>query len=346
MPKNAPKMKDVAKLAGVSIKTVSRVLNNEPHVKEELRDKVKSAVDELGYVPSANARSLRSNRGYTIHFIIHNNRSNYVNAIQAGIIKACQDNGYQLIVSMIMDSQNLSKIQIEEKLSRLPTLGVPDGAILVSPLSNDPRINDTLKDMGIPIARIGPNDIDDDQIEVKINEREAAREITQYLIDSGHSRIGFIRGKEDQNATIERYEGYKQALKESQISLDKTLVHSGNFEFEGGLRAGEELLKMKEPPQAVFAANDDMAAGVLSAAHRKGLNLPSQLSVVGFDDSEIADKMWPTLTTIRQPLLELGETATNLLIARSQKMSGLNPQKYLPHKLIIRESVKQVAHSQ
>ena len=88
MPKNAPKMKDVAKLAGVSIKTVSRVLNNEPHVKEELRDKVKSAVDELGYVPSANARSLRSNRGYTIHFIIHNNRSNYVNAIQAGIIKA------------------------------------------------------------------------------------------------------------------------------------------------------------------------------------------------------------------------------------------------------------------
>ena len=189
-----------------------------------------------------------------------------------------------------MDSQNLSKIQIEEKLSRLPTLSVPDGAILVSPLSNDPRINDTLKDMSIPIARIGPNDIEDDQIEVKINEREAAREITQYLIDSGHSRIGFIRGKEDQNATIERYEGYKQALKESQISLDKTLVHSGNFEFEGGLRAGEELLKMKEPPQAVFAANDDMAAGVLSAAHRKGLNLPSQLSVVGFDDSEIADK--------------------------------------------------------
>ncbi len=343
MPPNAPKMIDVAKLAGVSIKTVSRVLNNEPHVKETLREKVKKAVDQLGYVPSANARSLRSNRGYTIHFIIHNKRSNYVNAVQAGIIQACQDNGYQLIVSMIPDSQNLSDMEIERAISRLPTLGIPDGAILVSPLSNDIRINNALKELNIPIARIGPNDIDDDQFEVKINEREAAKEITEYLIDMGHKRIGFIRGKEDQNATIERFSGYKDALKNAGIPLIEELIQPGFFEFESGLIAGENLIKLSQRPSAIFASNDDMAAGVLSAAHRLGLNMPSDLSVVGFDDSEIANKMWPTLTTIRQPLLELGEVATNLLIARSQKSEGLATQKFLPHKLVVRESAQPVS---
>lgn len=338
MTKSAPKMMDVAKLAGVSIKTVSRVLNNEPHVKEVLREKVKKAVDQLGYVPSANARSLRSSRGYTIHYIMHNNRSNYVNAIQAGTIQACQDHGYQLIVSMIRDSENMTVGEIKDNLSRLPALGKPDGAVLVSPLSNDTRVNDMLKSMHIPIARIGPNNIKDDELEVKINEKAAAREVTEHLINLGHKRIAFIRGKEDHTATIERYSGYLEALENNGLNVDPTLVVSGNFEFESGQIAGEKLLSLESPPTAVFAANDDMAAGVLSSAHKLGISVPSQLSVAGFDDSELASKMWPTLTSVRQPLLELGKLATELLIAKSQKANDVSTQQYLPHELVARDS--------
>ncbi|ACT60749.1 LacI family DNA-binding transcriptional regulator [Hirschia baltica] len=333
-----PKMKDVAELAGVSIKTVSRVLNNEPHVKDELRDKVKNAIEALGYVPSANARSLRSNRGYKIHYIMHNNRSNYVNSIQAGTIQTCQDHGYQLVVSMLKNIDAMSDDEIVQRLERLPTHGAPDGAVLVSPLSNHPKVNDILKGMKIPIARIGPNDIEDDEYDVKINEREAAQEITEYLIKLGHHRIGFIRGKEDQNATLERYNGYVDALKAHKLEIDPTLTQPGNFEFESGFTAGKHLLTLSNSPSAIFASNDDMAAGVLSAAHQLGVSVPDQLSVVGFDDSELASKIWPTLTTIRQPLLELGSVATELLIAKSQNTKDVSTKNFLPHKLIIRNS--------
>lgn len=338
MHQSIPKMKDVAKLAGVSIKTVSRVVNNEPHVTEGLREKVKAAVDQLGFVPSPNARGLRSHRGYTVHYIIHNNRSNYVNAIQAGTIQACQEQGYQLVVSMIDDSDSLSDAEITEQMNRLPILGTPVGAILVSPLTNNKRIVSALKSMGIAIARIGSHDFDDDELEVKINDREAAKDITNYLLQLGHRRIGFVRGKENQKATVERFQGYQDALNEAGLTVDDTLIQAGNFEFESGLKAGDSLLKRSDPPSAIFASNDDMAAGVLSAAHRLRIAVPDQLSVVGFDDSELAEKMWPALTTIRQPLLELGSVATKMLIANAQNNQDINPRQFLPYELIIRES--------
>ena len=173
-----------------------------------------------------------------------------------------------------------------------------------------------------------------------IDDRAAARDITEHLISLGHSRIGFVRGKEDQGATHERYLGYRDALYAAGIDMDSSLIMPGSFDFETGLAAGDQFLEMKTSPTAVFAANDDMAAGVLVAAHRHSVLVPEQLSIVGFDDSEIAKKMWPALTTIRQPLLALGARAMEVLIQMAGK-KGITKSGWverLNYELVVRQS--------
>lgn len=339
------KMIDVAHKAGVSIKTVSRVLNNEPHVKDNLREKVRAAAREVGYIPSTPARRLRSRRSYTIHMVSHSHRSNYVNAIQFGAMQTCQEDGYQLIMSLMDDLRDLSEEALKARFGKLIETTRPDGLILVPPLSNDERLFDVLNAFDVPVARVGPNDIPAAQIIVKIDERAAARELTSHLVELGHRRIAFVRGKEDQNATHERFAGYSDALAAAGISLDASLVMPGDFNFESGLEAGHALLARADRPTAVFAANDDMAAGVLMAAHRMGLEIPRDVSIVGFDDSELAEKMWPALTTVRQPLLELGRHAARQIIDAATRKgpatgpeNGGRPDACLDYTIIHRDS--------
>lgn len=334
------KMTDVARHAGVSIKTVSRVLNNEPHVQDALREKVRLAVRELGYVPSASARSLRSNRTYNIHLICHSLRSNFVAAVQFGALGACRTAGYGLVVSMMDPEATGSRKKLHAWFENLIQGGKPDGIILAPPMANDPMISEVIATFDVPIARIGPNRITDTNVTVTIDDRSAAKEAIQLLIDLGHKRIGFVRGKEDQDATHERYEGYCEALREAGLTVDDALVKPGLFDFETGLVAGDEFLKMDNPPTAVFAANDDMAAGVLVAAHRLGVSVPDELSIIGFDDSEIAEKMWPALTTIRQPLHELGAKAIDLLASVAGRKTRAQQESLvsLPYELVTRQT--------
>lgn len=334
------KMVDVARHAGVSIKTVSRVLNNEPHVRESLRDKVRKSVSELGYVPSASARNLRSNRSYSIHLVSHALHSNFVNALQFGALQACQERGYRMTVSMITpetaEDRTLLRTWCEDTLATEK----PDGVILVPPMSNVAMISEVIGESDIPIIRIGPNRIRDNNATVMIDDQAAARDATEHLIAHGHRRIAFVRGKEDQDATHERFAGYQRALAEHDIGFDSALIAPGLFDFETGMAAGDKFLRMPDPPTAVFAANDDMAAGVLVAAHRLGVAVPDALSIVGFDDSEIAEKMWPALTTVRQPLRMLGAEAVASLISSTGSIAPTNEMrtKYLPYELIVRQS--------
>ena len=334
------KMIDVARHAGVSVKTVSRVLNNEPHVQDALRAKVRDAVKALEYVPSASARSLRSRRSYCINVVSHSLNSSFVHAIQFGALNACQDGGYRMIVSMLDPEKAKDTAYLSDWCDGLVKDGKPDGVILVPPLSDDASINTTIADRGIAIVRIGPNDIEDGNGTVLIDDRAAAKDATEHLIDLGHRRIGFVRGKEDQGATHERFKGYRDALHAAGIDLDKVLVLPGLFDFETGLAAGSAFLEMDVPPTAVFAGNDDMAAGVLVAAHRHGVSVPAEFSIVGFDDSEIAEKMWPALTTIRQPLQALGARAMELLIqmAGRNKPAGDGMVETLAYEMVVRQS--------
>ena len=334
------KMIDVAKHAGVSLKSVSRVLNNEPHVQEKLRDKVLRSVKELGYVPSASARSLRSRRSYSINIVSHSLNSNFVHAVQFGALQACQNAGYRMLVSMLDLHRAGDTVYLAEWCDELVGAGKPDGVILVPPLSDNHAINAAISERDISIVRIGPNEIKDDNATVLIDDRKAAKEITEHLIALGHSRIGFVRGKEEQGATRERYLGYRDALYAAGIDIEEALVLPGLFDFETGLAAGSKFLEMKERPSAVFAANDDMAAGVLVAAHRHNVEVPHELSIVGFDDSEIAEKMWPALTTVRQPLLALGARAMEVLIQTAGK-NGVAKSGWverLSYELVLRQS--------
>lgn len=341
------KMIDVAQHAGVSLKTVSRVVNNEPHVQDALREKVQASIVELGYVPSSTARQLRANRSYSIHLVTHTSKSAYVHAVQFGALQATQKAGYMLIISMVSEDVTADPGLLAQWCRQIVQNGKPDGFILVPPMSNDTALNELFNSFDIPIARVGPNRIEDQNATVTIDDRAAAREATQHLLDLGHNRIGFIRGAEDQDATRERYSGYCDAMSNANLTIDPQLVKNGTFLFESGRVAGAELLSMDVPPTAIFAANDEMAAGVIAAAYRRGINVPNDLSVIGFDDAEIADHVWPPLTTIHQPLMDLGGAAVNALVklAGGNAMPQTSRQETLPHELIVRRSTAALARS-
>ena len=344
MKHSMTKMIDVARHAGVSLKTVSRVLNNEPHVQSALRVKVRDAVRELGYVPSASARSLRSNRTYSIHLFSHSLRSNFVNSVQFGALQTCQVAGYRMVVTMLDQAKITGAEELRAWFQTLVNSGKPDGVILVPPMSNDPEISKVMTEMGIPVVRIGPNDIEDGGGTVTIDDRAAATEATQHLLDLGHERIAFVRGKEDQDSTHVRFRGFTEAVEAAGLTVDPDLVRPGTFDFESGLAAGNDLLALPESrrPTAVFAANDHMAAGVLVAALKAGVQVPAELSIIGFDDSEIAEPMWPARTTVRQPLYEFGSVAMEMLIQNSGKKTLIDGEtKMLPYVLVNRQSTGQ-----
>ncbi len=338
------RMIDVANHAGVSLKTVSRVLNNEPHVQEALRNKVHESVKELGYVPSASARSLRSSRTYTFHLISRSVEGNFVNTVQSGALRASQKYGYNLVVSlMTLDTLN-DPTELKTWSQNFLSQKRPDGIILVPPYSDSPIFNDIINDAGIPISRIGPNEIKDmNNVNITIDDSVAAKEATNHLLSLGHRRIGFIRGYEDHGATHKRFKGYSDALQEAGIKVDPSLVKPGIFSFESGMNSGLQLLAMENRPTAVFAANDDMAAGVIVAAYRNNIKVPEEISVIGFDDSELAARIWPTLSTIRQPLIKYGEQAVEYLVNRAGNKSKNDNDKpswtdLLDYEFILRES--------
>ena len=339
------KMIDVAKAAGVSTKTVSRVLNNEPHVRDNIRQNVLKAVQELGYVPSASARHLRSNRSYALHIISHTLNSNFVNAIQSGALLTSQEHGYKLVLSLLDMSTSDTPEKLEQWCKDLISKNKPDGVILIPPYNNSALINNILTNAKVPIIRIGPNSIIDNSKTILIDDFAAAKDIVNHLIDLGHKRIAFVRGLEDQDATHKRFEGYRRALKDSNIEFDETLVFSGDFDFVSGMAAGDKVFELTNMPSAVFAANDDMAAGVLVSALKRNIKIPAQLSIAGFDDSELAEKMWPQITTVRQPIFEFGKRAAEILISCSnnsiKQTSENNAFERLNYKLVLRNSTSE-----
>lgn len=340
------KMVDVAKDAGVSVKTVSRVLNNEPHVKEGLRQRVQESIVNLGYIPSATARNLRSNRSYTIHLISDNVSSNFINAVQAGVVMTSQKLGYTPIFNYLEPKHIQDVNYIKNWCEALINDKKPDGIILIPPYTDNIQINEIIRSKNVAIARIGPNNIIDENITIMIDDILAAKTATQHLIELGHKRIAFILGLKDHQATPKRFQGYSDALKQAGLTLDESLIFPGEFNFEGGMLAGEKILKLDNRPTAVFAANDDMAAGFIVAAHKNNVSIPEDISVIGFDDSELSEKIWPPLTTIRQPRIGFGEKAAELLIKRQSTSDSDEtsdpPIDLLDYELIIRKSTDKV----
>ena len=323
---------DVARLAGVSMKTVSRVFNHEPNVRPETRAKVEVAAKTLNFRPNPSARSLAGNRSYLVSLVYDNPSSSYVMQVVSGVLDACEAAHY----SMMMRPVDYSSKNHVDVLADSVAQYAPDGLILTPPLTDDEALLEKLQSLNVRYASISPRE-KNARIGARLDERRAVREMMAHIVSLGHRRIAHIKGHRDHGASEWRLSGYKDGLAAAGIAFDKALVLSGEFSFESGVAGAETLLSLKQPPTAIFAANDDTAAGVMHAASERGLRIPQDLSVFGFDDLPMARQLWPSLTTIRQASREMGRIAAEqLLLSIREPQAAAMVQ--VPYELVLRAS--------
>ncbi|GFM29387.1 LacI family DNA-binding transcriptional regulator [Novosphingobium sp. PY1] len=323
-------IRDVAAMAGVAVKTVSRVLNGHPYVSADTRARVEEAMQKLDFRPSVAARILSGSKSNQIALIYDNHSPFYMFQIQTGCWEQCKQHNIRLLAQPV----DVTDPTVGEQVRGLVTETHVDGIILSSPVTDCEPVLRALEALDLPFVRISPGTNHALTSSVFMDDTQAADDMTTYLINQGHRRIGFIKGHQSHMASEDRLFGYRRALDRVGIQFEPSLVFEGEFDFDSGVRAAQYLLDLPEVPTAIFASNDDMAAGVLAEAHGRGIEMPAQLSVTGFDDTTLARTVWPPLTTIHQPMAELAQTATEILIAGNEIT-----HRRLPHSLIERASV-------
>jgi LacI family transcriptional regulator len=314
----SPTIKDVARQAQVSFKTVSRVLNGEPHVRESVRDRVLTAADALGYRPNIAARGLIGAPSRLLGLLYDTTNYSFVTEAEIGALLRCRHAGYHLAIEPVESRDDVGQ-QIERILSSLRL----DGLILTPPLSDDPAVIATLERLKVRHVRIAPHADRDRAFCVFIDDAEAAFALTGHLLALGHRAIGFVQGPPGYGAAGLRLAGFRRAMEDAGREPSPEHVAQGDFSFESGMAAGHRLLTGGDRPTAIFAANDKMALGVMAAARELGLAIPGALSVAGFDDTWAAQRSWLPLTTVRQPVEEMCAAATDMLIAAA---SGETPE--------------------
>lgn len=331
-----PTIADVAREAGVSPMTVSRVINREANVVEATRNKVADAIMRIGYVPNQAARTLAGARQCRIALLHDNPSAAWLSELLVGCLSEASEQDAQLVIERAARPGDLTETVRTLMAHRI------EGVILPSPLSDDQGFVRSLMEAGIRLVLVAtakpPASVDS----VSIDDHAAALELTRRLIGLGHRRIGFITGNPLHSQSRLRQAGYEAALAEAGLAPDPALIVGGDFSYRSGLDAAQHLITLASPPSAIFASNDDMAAAVVAAAHRRGIVVPQQLSVCGFDDTAMATTIWPELTTVRQPVGDMARTATAMLIEaiRDSRLEGASPPRHviLPHALVARDS--------
>ncbi|MFC3440802.1 LacI family DNA-binding transcriptional regulator [Sphingobium rhizovicinum] len=308
-------MQAVADRAGVSAMTVSHVINGTKKLREETRDAVLAAIEALGYVPNVAARALASAQSTRIGIVYRNAQNAFLSAMLVGTLNAAARLGAQVI---IRKCDSFSTQDATDAVSSLLRSGA-NAILLAPPYSELLTGTDFSAGLKVPVAAIAHGDALDDMDSIGVDEMAAARAMTEHLIGRDHRRIGFVTGPETHSAAARRLAGYNQALAAHGITADPALVQPGDFSFESGLVAAAALLDLPEPPTAIFASNDDMAAAASLIAHQRGLRIPEDLAVAGFDDAPIAVKIWPPLTTVRQEIDHMAERATEIMVARHRE---------------------------
>ncbi|MDG2538596.1 LacI family DNA-binding transcriptional regulator [Dyella jiangningensis] len=328
---------DVAALAKVSAMTVSRVVNGHSKVRDATRERVMAAVRELGYIPNLAASSLAAAQDARIALIYTNPSAGYLRELLLGALRGSARTAAQLVI----DDWDELDAGGERKAARALAKSVA-GVILPPPLCESKVVIEELVSAGVPVVAIASGRFNHDISSVRIDDYLASKEVTEHLIRMGHARIAFIKGHPNQTASARRFEGYQAALKDAGIAYDASLVQQGYFTYRSGLEAVEHLLSLRKPPTAIFASNDDMAAAAISVAHRRGLDVPRDLSIVGFDDTSAATTVWPELSTVRQPIASMADSAIDILqraIRRKDTETKVVVDHVVAHQLIKRDSV-------
>lgn len=326
-------IKDVARLAGVSITTVSHVINDTRYVSDELKTRVHQAMQDLNYRPNILARSLRSGETQTIGLIVPDS----ANLFFAEIAKVIEDigfsNGYSVVLCNSSNSLEKERAYIKTLINKQV-----DGAIFISSGGSHTDIQDLIE-AKIPTV-IVDRDIQAEFVDVVLLDNEHGGYIaTKHLIELGHTQIACITGPNELTPSIRRLEGYRRALHEANLPVEPAHILEGDFQYQSGFDLTEHLLTSDCPTSAIFACNDMMALGVLNAAYRWRLRVPEDLAIVGFDDIQMTHAIFPTLTTVSQLISQMGETSINLLLQRIRNASYLAPQRVtLTPELVVRES--------
>lgn len=327
---NHSTLHDVAELAKVSIKTASRVVNEEPTVAAETRERVLSAIKELAYRPNSLARSMRTNRSDTIGLIVPSIRNPFYPSIAKGVEDVARTHGRTVIVTSADRDPGYEREQIALLVDKRV-----DGIILASPVVGARALVPAIA-AGTPVVAMNPNVALPGAHVLRIANRGAAVEMTQYLISLGHEDIGYIDGIISLERSRERLEGYKEALRLAGVRLRPDRVENGAFEYDAGYQAARRLLRLRPRPTAIFAASDLMALGAIAAAHDAALRVPEDVSIAGFDDIDLASVVRPSLTTVHQPNYEMGRMAAEIILNPDERRRGL--VREMQTRVVVRQS--------
>lgn len=335
-------IREVAAAAGVSLQTVSRVINDSPNVRDPVKERVREAIEKLGYVPSLAARRMGGKRSYLLLALNDRDRTiegwrsgdgtDWVDQMLLGGMLECAEHGYRLIFELVDTHSSHVEREILGALAALH----PDGVILTPPHGDNPVIRALLSEKKIPFARIGSKG-EGPGFPVSMDDAAAARVATEHLLSLGHQRVGFITGSEEYALSAERLEGYSRAMNQPGLA-DAHLVGRGDFTFDSGVRAMRSLLALEEPATAILASSDQMALAALQVARSAGLKVPDDLSIVSFDDTPIVKFSTPPLTAIRQPIAAMTASAARLLIRAVNGDPPPQAESLIPFELIFRES--------
>jgi LacI family transcriptional regulator len=339
-------IKDVAREAGVSAMTVSRVVNDKTNVRPATREKIQNAIKKVGYRPNIGARVL-SGQGTCQFLMLYNNPNvGWMGELLIGLMNSCRRIGYHLEIEGVGDLEETLAGGTEldkDELRRLIDASRVDGIILPPPICFNQAVLDVIAEQGVPCVRIAGIPTRDIRLRVSIDNCAAGYEITDHLIGLGHEDIAIIKGPDSFVASALRFEGFAGAMRDHDLTVRDSNVVTGNFDVQSGYNCARKLLRQQVRPTAIFASNDEMAAGALAAAQEFKISVPGQLSVAGFDDAPIAHSVWPKLTTIRQPLRSMGEQAAELLAQHvrnqgSEADETLRSHVVMDFELVVRQS--------
>ena len=334
-PERKHTINDIARLAVVSKKTVSRVINESPFVHEETRKRILEIMERVGYTPDPQARALAFRRSFLIGLIYDNPNAPYVINIQEGALGALRRMGYELVVHPCDRSSEQFLGDIKQLVSRQKL----DGVIILPPVSENSALADLLKKLKCPYVRVASAAIDEPENLVQSMDRQSAAEVAEHLAKLGHTRIAMIVGPPTYRSSVERLAGFSNALADRGLALPPEYIVEGNYTFESGASCAELLLSRTPRPTAIFAGNDETAAGVYRTAYLRGVRIPDDLTVIGFDDSPLASRLCPSMTTMRQPIRDMGRLAAEKVMAKIAHQEGppASTLTVFPH-LVVRES--------
>jgi len=340
-PQKNTTLQTVAREAGVSLKSVSRVLNGEPCVSEKMRTKVQDTIAELGFKPNMAARQLRGQRSYSLSVIYEPPTSEFLTVVLEGLLPVCRETSYKLVL------EPLGATEPRDHILRTIESRAADGFILLPPLSEDRSLINRIVEARCGVVLVESSlkidDINPSISKVGIDDYAAGYELGNHFIKCGHKRIGYIGLREQHITANRRGKGLQAAMSDAGIDLDNFLAEDGFSTFKSGFQATDKFLSLENPPTAIFAGNDYMAAGAIACATRRGLKIPEDISIAGFDGADLSEMFVPPFTTVKQPLKDYGHWAAKQLLRAIALPEERGVEALLPHKLIARNSVKVIS---